>query len=914
MGPVSTGLGDIYMFALESERRSIPDLRTIMDWQITPQLRTVAGVAEINVADGNVKQYQVIADPARLQARGLGVHDLIEALQRNNQNAGGGVMDRGGERVLIRAIGMATKSEDIESIRVASENGTPVLVRDVAEVQPGTPVVTGLSTKDGRPALVAIAMMLKGANGRTVSQAVDTKIREIRTQLPKDVTLTTVYNRAHLVNKTVGTVEKSLLEGGMLVVAVLLLLLGNWRGALIVASAIPLSMLFAIAMMNRWGISGNLMSLGAIDFGLIVDGAVVMVENAVRRLAEARERVGKILSRSEVQQVVWESSQEVTKPTAFAVSIIAVVYLPVLALEGTEGKMFKPMAFTVVFALIGALTLTLTLVPTITSLFISGDTREGKNPIMSFFARVYQPVLDLALRARLVVVAVALGLVCIAGWLFTTLGAEFIPTLDEGDLVVQPIRVRTVNAEETVRLVTAAEKKVLEIPEVITMFSRSGTPEVATDPMPLSLTDSFIMLKERNQWRPGLTKDQLQHEIGEKLNLVPGQGYNFSQPIEMRFSELVSGVKADVGIKVFGEDLDVLRQTAEKVKAVVAAIPGAYDVEVEQVEPIPVLQIDIDRAAIGRYGVSIDDVQEMVRSALGGEEIGQILEGDKRFQLVVRLPEEMRNSPETIGNLPVKIASGESVPLSSLAHIVSRPAPAQISRESGKRRVVVQLNVRGVDLATFVAQARRAIAEKVPLEEGYYITWGGQFENLQRASGRLMIVVPLALALIFTLLFMTFGSTKQALLIFTGVPLAVTGGIFALWMRGMPFSISAGVGFIALSGVAVLNGVVMVSAINRLREDGKSVASAVREGAQQRLRPVLMTALVAALGFIPMALNTDIGAEVQRPLATVVIGGIVSATALTLVVLPVLYMWVERDKRGPDVVHVPMGGSEGGGE
>lgn len=896
MGPVSTGLGDIYMFAVESEKREVTELRSIMDWQIAPQLRTVAGVAEINVADGNVKQYQIVADPDRLQARGLGVHDLVEALQNNNQNAGGGVVDRSGERTLIRSVGMATKPSDIEDIMVSSDDGIPILVRDVAEVTTGVPVVTGLSTKDGHPALVAIAMMLKGANGRTVAQAVDKKLQEVKAQLPEDVKVTTVYNRANLVNKTVHTVEKSLLEGGALVIIVLLALLGNLRGALIVAVAIPLSMLFAIGMMNRWGISGNLMSLGAIDFGLIVDGAVVMIENSVRRLAEAREHAGKTLTRHEVRHTVWEASREVAKPTAFAVSIITVVYLPILALEGTEGKMFKPMAFTVVFALVGALLLTLTLIPVLASLFLSGDTREGKNPVMAFFSRAYTPALEFALRARLAIVGGALALLVVAGILFSQMGAEFIPTLDEGDMVVQPIRIRTVNAEETVRLVTAAEKKVLEVPEVITMFSRSGTPEVATDPMPLSLTDSFIMLRDHEHWRPGLTKDKLQEEIEAKLNEVPGQGYNFSQPIEMRFSELVSGVKADIGIKVFGEDLDVLRDKAEEIRAVVAEIPGAADVEVEQVEPIPVFQIDIDRAAIARYGVTISEVQELVRSALGGEEIGQIIEGDKRFQMVVRLPADVQNDPDAIASLPVKTVNGESVPLSALAHLDSAPAPAQISRESGKRRVVVQLNVRGTDLGSFVANAQRAIAEKVKLDEGYYITWGGQFENLQQASARLMVVVPLALALIFTLLFMTFGSLKQAVLIFTGVPLAVTGGVIALWLRGMPFSISAGVGFIALSGVAVLNGVVMVSAINGLRDKGRLVAQAVREGAQQRLRPVLMTALVAALGFVPMALNKGIGSEVQRPLATVVIGGIASATILTLVVLPALYAWFVKDK------------------
>lgn len=894
MGPVSTGLGDIYMFTIESEKRKPMDLRTIMDWQIAPQLRTVKGVAEINVADGSVKQYQVEVDPGGLQSRGLGISDLIDALEKNNQNAGGGVMDQGGERILIRSVGMAGNAGDIENIVIASEGGSPVLVRDVAKVKTGLPVLTGLSTKDGKEAILAIGMMLKGSNGRTVAQALDAKVQEIRTQLPSDVKLTTVYNRALLVNKTVGTVSKSLLEGGALVIIVLLLLLGNIRGALIVAIAIPLSMLVAVSGMNYFGISGNLMSLGAIDFGLIVDGAVVMIENAVRRLGQRREHAGKTLTRAEVSQTVWEACREVAKPTAFAVSIITVVYLPILALEGTEGKMFKPMAFTVVFALLGALLLTLTLIPALASLVLSGDTKEGHNFLMAFLDRTYKKVLGFALKARVVIIAGAAILLLASFSLFSRLGSEFIPTLDEGDFVVQPIRIRTVNAEETVRMVTAAEKKALEVPEVITMFSRSGTPEVASDPMPLSMTDSFIMLKERDQWRPGLTKEKIREELEKKLEEVPGQGYNFSQPIQMRFAELVSGVKADIGIKVFGEDLDILKAKADEIAAAVREIKGASDVEVEQVENIPVLQIDIRRDAIARYGVSVSDVQQLVSAALGGEPVGQIIEGDKRFGLTVTLPAEIRNNMDSIASLPVQTSNGESVPLSALAHIDNVPAPAQISREMGKRRVVVQMNVRGTDLGTFVKEAQAAIRSKVKLDEGYYLTWGGQFENLQRASQRLTIVVPVALALIFTLLFMTFGSLKQAILIFTGVPLAITGGIIGLAARGMPFSISAGIGFIALSGVAVLNGVVMVSAINRLREEGRSVKDAVREGAEQRLRPVLMTALVAALGFVPMALNTGIGAEVQRPLATVVIGGIISATLLTLLVLPVLYTWFEK--------------------
>jgi cobalt-zinc-cadmium resistance protein CzcA len=895
MGPVSTGLGDIYMYVIESESRPPMELRSLQDWFISPQLRTVPGVAEVNAADGSVKQYQVVVRPRAMLARGIAVDEVVTALQKNNQNAGGGVLEQNGERVLIRSVGMATTISDIERIVVKSESGVPVLIRDVADVRLGIPTLTGISTKDGKESLLGIVMMLKGANGREVAKAVDDRIKEIRAQLPKDVTLTTTYDRSLLVDDVLHTVAKSLLEGAALVIIVLVLLLGNVRGAVVVALAIPLAMLCAVIGMNRFGISGNLMSLGAIDFGLIVDGAVVMMENAVRRLAEAREHKGSTLTRKEVRHSVWESAREVAKPTAFAVTIITVVYLPILALEGTEGKMFKPMAFTVVFALIGALLLTMTLVPVLASMFLSGDTKEGNNPVMSLFSRLYARALNFSLRARGVVIGGAFALLAVSAFVFTRLGSEFVPQLDEGSLVIQPVRVRTVDAEQTVGLVTAFERKVLEVPEVLTVFSRSGTPEVATDPMPLSLTDSFIMLKPRDQWRKGLTKEALVEELEAKVAEVPGQGYNFSQPIQMRFAELVSGVKADIGIKVFGEDLKELKSRADEIASVMREIPGAQDVEVEQVDEVPVLQIDIDRDAISRLGINIDDIQELVATALGGEPVGQIIEGDKRFALTVTMPDELRNDIDAIKGMLVETPDGGGVPLSSVAHIDNVPAPAQISREMGKRRVVVQLNVRGTDLGSFVAKAQSAIKEKVKLKEGYYITWGGQFENLQQASQRLTLVVPVALALIFILLFSTFGSLKQAVLIFTGVPLAITGGILALALRSLPFSITAGIGFIALSGVAVMNGVVMVSAINRLRAEGRLVVDAVREGATERLRPVLMTALVAALGFIPMALNTGTGAEVQRPLATVVIGGILSATLLTLVVLPALYAMFERD-------------------
>jgi len=896
MGPVSTGLGDIYMYVLESPTLSPMELRSLQDWTIAPQLRTVPGVAEVNAADGSTKQYQVVVDPRALLARGVAIDEVVNALQKNNRNAGGGVLEQNGERMLVRSVGMATTVADIERTPIKSEDGVPVLVRDVAKVQLGVPTLTGVSTKDGKEAMLGVVMMLKGANGRDVARAVDKRVQEIRSQLPSDVTLTTTYDRSHLVDDVLHTVAKSLLEGAVLVVAVLVLLLGNVRGAAIVSIAIPLAMLCAVMGMERFGVSGNLMSLGAIDFGLIIDGAVVMVENAVRRLAEARQHKGSTLSRAEVKQSVWDAAKEVAKPTVFAVTIITVVYLPILTLDGTEGKMFKPMALTVVFALIGALALTMTLVPVLASLLLSCDTREGRNPVMAFLSRIYEPALGFALQRRSVVVGGAVAALVVAGVLGGRLGSEFVPQLDEGSLVIQPVRVRTVDVEQTVKLVTAFEQKVLEVPEVATVFSRSGTPEVATDPMPLSLTDSFVMLKPRDQWRVGLTKEKLIAELEAKAAEVPGQGYNFSQPIQMRFAELVSGVKADVGVKIFGEDLTELKAKADEVAAVLRDMPGAQDVEVEQVDEVPVLQINIDRDAIARLGVKVDDIQELVEVALGGKPVGQIIEGDKRFALVLRLPEEQRNDIAAVQGLLVETPDGGSVLLSTVARIDNVPASAQISRESGKRRVVVQLNVRGKDLGTFVREAQTAIKEKIRLKEGTYLTWGGQFENLQKASERLAVVVPLALALIFVLLFSTFGSLKQAALVFTGVPLAVTGGVIALALRGMPFSIAAGIGFIALSGVAVMNGVVMVSAINRLRAEGRGLVDAVRTGATERLRPVLMTALVAALGFVPMALNTGIGAEVQRPLATVVVGGILSATLLTLVVLPSLYLWFEADK------------------
>lgn len=900
MGPVSTGLGDIYQFAVESETLSPIEVREIHDWVIRPRVRTVPGVAEVNATGGYEKQFQILVDPSRMLSRGISLDQLVAAVEENNANAGGGYIERQGEQILVRGLGLVQTLEDIRSIVVDVEHGTPILVGDVADVQLGSPQRTGLSTKDGHEAVISIAQMLKGANSREVADAVDERLQSIREQLPDDVKLTTVYNRSDLVDKTVSTVRKNLLEGGLLVIAVLFLLLGNVRAALIVASAIPLSMLFAIIGMNRFGISGNLMSLGAIDFGLIVDGAVVMVENSVRRLAEERDRAGRILSPEEVRQVVLRASREVARPVTFAIAIITIVYLPVLALEGTEGKMFRPMAFTVIFALVGALILTLTVIPALSSLFLSGDVREGRNRLMEAIARVYRPTLEWALRNRVPVLGGAAAMVVVAVLVLPRLGSEFIPQLDEGSVMVQPIRLRTAGETETIKLVTATERALLEIPEVETVFSRSGTPEVATDPMPMSLSDTFVMLKPQHEWRRGMSKQDLIHEMEEHLESVPGQGYAFTQPIQMRFSELLAGVKADIGIKVFGENLETLRSLADEIADAVGAVPGAHDVSVEQVDDIPVLQIQVDRQAIARLGVNVSDVQTWVQTALGGSPIGQVLEGERRFDLVIRLPEDIHNDIERLRVLPIATPLGGSVTLESIADVGIAYVPAQISRENAQRRVVVQLNVRGRDLGSFVSAAHKGIEQNVQLPEGVWLEWGGQFQNLQRARARLALVVPVALSLVFLLLFMSSGSLRQAALIFTGVPLAITGGVAALALRGLPFSISAGVGFIALSGVAVLNGVVLLAAVNRLHRDGLSPLQAVREGAMLRLRPVLMTALVAALGFVPMALSHGAGAEVQRPLATVVIGGIISSTLLTLIVLPVLYVWSENGRSGAD--------------
>lgn len=898
LAPISTGLGEIYQYALDSPKRTPTELRTLQDWVVKPQLRTVPGVAEVNSQGGYEKQYQIEIDPRRMLSRGVTLRQLVEAVENNNANAGGGYIVRGAEQLLVRGVGVVKDADEIGQIVVAAEHGTPVLLRDVANiVEGGGPLRQGAVTHEGRESILGTTMMLKGANSRTVSQAVDERISAIRTQLPPDVTLETVYNRTDLVDATIHTVEKNLLEGGILVIAVLLLLLGNVRGALIVAAVIPLAMLFAIIGMERFGISANLLSLGAIDFGLIVDGAVVMVEHTVRRLAEAHEHSGRSLTRGEVIENVLASAREVGSPITFGVAIIILVYLPIMTLTGVEGKMFRPMAYTVALALFGALILTLTLIPALCALGLSRKTREKDNILLRAAERIYSPVLNWSLRNRVpvAVAGIALFAACVA--LFPRLGSEFIPELNEGALALSVVRVPGVSIEQSVKMAADAEKVLMSFPEVKDAYSRIGAAEVATNPMPPSVGDTFVILKPRSEWRHGMTQEKLVAEMEERLNReVPGQGYAFSMPIKLRTDELVSGVKADVAIKVFGDDLDSLATLGKKVQGVVQNVPGAEDVAVEQTEGLPTLQITVDRATAARYGINVSDIQEVIEAAVAGREAGQVTEGDRRFDIVVKLPEAQRNDIGAISDLRITAADGATtVPLSDVARIEIQPSPAQVSREEGKRRVVIQTNVRGRDLGGFVTEARKAVADRIDLPTGYRVEWGGQFQNLQSARTRLMIVVPLALSLIFVLLFLSFHSVKQAAMIFTGIPLAVTGGVLALFLRQLPFSISAGVGFIALFGVAVLNGVVMVSAINDLRRAGKSIPDAVREGASSRLRPVLMTALVASLGFIPMALSTGVGAEVQRPLATVVIGGIVSSTLLTLIALPTLYVWFERD-------------------
>ncbi len=904
MGPIATGLGEIFVYTVEAlpgatqednQPWDVMALREVQDWIIKPQLAQVPGVVEINTIGGFDKQYHVRPDPKRLLEMGVTMKDVAEALRNNNNNRGAGYIERNGQQLLVRSPGQLATITEIENVVVGLIGNAPVTINDVADVAIGKELRTGAATRDGRETVMGTAMMLVGENSRVVAQDLAQKLEDIKASLPDGIKVEAVYDRTSLVDLTIATVQKNLLEGALLVVVVLFLLLGNIRAALITAAVIPLSMLATITGMVRTGVSANLMSLGALDFGLIVDGAVIIVENCIRRLSESQHQNGKPLELRERLNLVYEATGEVIRPSLFGIAIITVVYIPIFTLTGVEGKMFQPMAATVVMALLAAMVLSLTFVPAAVAIFMNGEISEKESRIIVASKSLYRPVLEAALRARWVVVSGASALVIFCVWLMTTLGSEFIPQLDEGDIALHALRIPGTGLEQAIDMQEILEQRLKTFPEVDKVYAKIGTPEVATDPMPPSVADNFVILKPRNEWPdPSRLKEDLVAEMEAAVTQLPGNNYEFTQPIQMRFNELISGVRADLGIKVFGDDLDQLVETAEEILGAVEQIDGAADARVEQVTGLPMLSIIPKRMTLARYGLNLNDLQDLVGASIGGEEAGLIYEGDRRFKLVVRLPELLRTDIDSLAFLPIPLPDGDFVPLNEVTELELRPAPAQISRENGKRRVVVTANVRDRDLGSFVEMVKERIRNQVDLPSGYWLDYGGTFKQLESASQRLAIVVPVTLLIIIGLLVMAFGSLKDSLIIFTGVPLALTGGVLALWLRGMPLSISAGVGFIALSGVAVLNGLVMVTFIRDLWHETGDLAKAVVDGALIRLRPVLMTALVASLGFVPMALNTGTGAEVQRPLATVVIGGIISSTLLTLMLLPVLYQWVHR--------------------
>ena len=905
LGPITTGLGEIFMYTIEAEQGARrpdgelytpEDLRTLQDWVIRPQLRNTPGVTDVNTIGGFERQYHVTPFPDRLVAYGVTMAEVVEALNRNNANVGAGYIERFGEQYLVRVPGQAESLEDLGAIIVSNRNGVPVRVADVADLVMGEELRTGAATEDGREVVLGTVFMLVGENSRTVAQAVSARLETAAEALPAGVRAVPVYDRTDLVDRAIHTVEKNLVEGALLVIVVLFLLLGNIRAALITAAVIPITMLMTITGMVRTGVSGNLMSLGALDFGLIVDGAVIIVENCLRRFGQAQHQHDRLLTRDERFALAASASSEVIRPSLFGVLIITLVYVPIFALTGVEGKMFHPMAITVVIALTCALVLSLIFVPAAVAMFVTGKVEEKDSFVMRGARRFYQPALEMALRLRVAFVAVAVALVAIAALGASRMGSEFIPNLDEGDIAMHALRIPGTSLSQAVQMQTALERRIAQFPEVERVVAKIGTAEIATDPMPPSVADTFIMLKDRKDWpEPRKPRAELLAEMQAAVAEIPGNNYEFTQPIQMRFNELLSGVRADVAIKVFGDDLDQLLEVGNAVEGVIGGIEGAEDVSVEQVTGLPVLQIRPDRAALSRLGISMDDVQQVVSASIGGVVAGQVFEGDRRFDVVVRLPEPLREDTESIGRLriPVPGSGGTAfVPLEEIATIALETGPNQISREDGKRRVVVTANVRGRDLGSFIAEVQDKVGAEVEVPAGYWISYGGTFEQLISAAKRLQLVVPVVLLMIFGLLFALFRSVKDSAIVFSGVPLALTGGVAALAMRGLPLSISAAVGFIALSGVAVLNGVVMVSFIRTLIAEGRPLGEAIREGALTRLRPVLMTALVASLGFVPMALNVGAGAEVQRPLATVVIGGILSSTILTLLVLPALYSLV----------------------
>lgn len=904
MSPISTGLGEIYQWVVKAKPDakkedgtpySAMDLREIQDWIVRPQLQRVKGVAEINSIGGYNKTYIVSPDLKRLQQLQISLPAFQTALQENNENRGAGFIEENGQQLTVRVPGMLSTVEDIQNITVSVKNGLPIRVADVASVAIGHDLRTGAATYNGEETVLGIAMMMMSENSRTVAQAVDSKIKEIQLTLPKGVEIETVYDRTSLVNKAIKTVQKNLVEGAILVIVILFIFLGNFRAALITACVIPLSMLFTLTGMAEQNISANLMSLGALDFGIIVDGAVVIVENCIRRLAEAQHHAGRLLTRQERFKEVFLAAKQARKPLLFGQAIIMVVYLPIFALTGVEAKMFHPMAMTVVMALLGAMILSVTFVPAAVALFITGEVKEKESRWMQGLKRKYQQILDWAYQFKMVVVALAVSILVLTGVLTTQIGSEFAPQLSEGDFALQQMRSPSTGLEQSLRMQENTEKLILKnFPEVKAVFARTGTAEVATDVMPPNISDAVILLKPRDQWEnPKETIDELRSRMQAFLETIPGNNSEFSQPIELRFNELISGVRSDVGIKVFGDDMNVLNTQAQAIAQKVQKISGATAVKVEQTTGLPVLNVDINHALAAQYGLSVKTIQDVVAASVGGQNVGQILQGDRRFDFEIRLPDEQRTA-QNLAQLPIQLPNGGLIQLQDVAKVETISGMSQVGRENGKRRVIVTANVEGRDLGSFV-QELQATLKQQPLPAGYWLEFGGQFENLASAAARMQIVIPLALITIFILLMAVFHNFKESLLVFSGVPFALSGGLVALWLRDIPLSMSAGVGFIALSGVAVLNGLVMLSFIKELREQF-NVHKATWQGAILRLRPVLMTAFVASLGFIPMAIATGTGAEVQRPLATVVIGGIISSTLLTLLILPVVYRWMNEGK------------------
>ncbi|PTV52373.1 efflux RND transporter permease subunit [Acinetobacter seifertii] len=904
MSPISTGLGEIYQWVVKAEPNakkadgsaySAMDLREIQDWIIRPQLQRVQGVAEVNSIGGYNKTYVVSPDLTRLQQLQIPLTDLQDALQNNNENRGAGFIEENGQQLTVRVPGMLTSIQDIQNVTVATKNGLPIRVADVTSVSIGHDLRTGGATYNGQETVLGIAMMMMGENSKTIAKAIDQKVQEIQRSLPQGVVIETVYDRSSLVDKAIKTVAKNLIEGAILVIVILFIFLGNFRAALITACIIPLAMLFTLTGMAEQKISANLMSLGALDFGIIVDGAVVIVENCIRRLAEAQHLKGRLLTRSERFTEVFLAAKQARRPLIFGQIIIMVVYLPIFALAGVEAKMFHPMAMTVVLALLGAIILSVTFVPAAVALFVTGEVKEKESRWMMTLKKGYAGLLDKAYAFRYVVVTAAVSILILTSAIATRVGSEFAPQLSEGDFALQLMRAPSTGIEESLKIQENVEKQLLKaFPEIKAIFARTGTAEVATDVMPPNISDGIVLLKPHDQWpNPKETIDELRARMLQFVNQIPGNNSEFSQPIELRFNELISGVRSDIGVKVFGDDMQVLNQEAEKIAQQLRSIQGASEVKVEQTDGLPLLNVDVDHALAAQYGLSVKSIQDIVAASIGGQSVGQILQGDRRFDFVIRLQENMR-TPQQLAQLPIRLPNGGLIQLQDVAKVENILGLAQVSRENGKRRVVVTANVRDRDLGSFVQEMQSKLSQQ-KLPSGYWLGYGGQFENLASATARMQIVVPMALIMIFVLLMAVFSNFKDSLLVFSGVPFALSGGLVALWLRDIPLSMSAGVGFIALSGVAVLNGLVMLTFIKELRTT-LNVHAATWKGAVLRLRPVLMTAFVASLGFIPMALATGTGAEVQRPLATVVIGGIISSTILTLVLLPVIYRWMNESK------------------